>query len=143
MNLMHKENLIFSNGDSFLRICSSCFRTATVLEKLLLLGKHFFRAVTSSAFLDRTVIISEQLLLSELQFFQNIQFFAAATAETMKFFIKDLFSKCDQIHSILWIGLHLLNKSLMENFIFCVVSYFFGLSTFSERNFYWTIISSE
>ena len=31
----------------------------------------------------------------------------------MKFFIKDLFSKCDQIRSFL------LKKSLMENFTFC------------------------
>ena len=36
----------------------------------------------------------------------------------MKFSIKDFFSKCDQIHSFLT----LLEKSLMENFIFCAVS---------------------
>ena len=39
----------------------------------------------------------------------------------MKFSIKDFFSKCDQIRSFLRIWLHLLNKSLMENFIFCAV----------------------
>ena len=39
---------------------------------------------------------------------------ASATARKMKFSIKDLFSKCDQIRSFL-------KKSLMENFIFCVV----------------------
>ena len=32
----------------------------------------------------------------------------------MKFSIKDFFGKCDQIRK-----LHLLKKSLMENFIFC------------------------
>ena len=37
----------------------------------------------------------------------------------MKFSIKDLFNKCDQIHSFLRIWSHLLKKSLMENFIFC------------------------
>ena len=37
------------------------------------------------------------------------------TAEKMKFSIKHLFGKCDQIRSFLS---HLLNKSLMENFIF-------------------------
>ena len=37
------------------------------------------------------------------------------------FSIEDLFSKCDQIRSIIRIWLHLLKKSLMENFIFCVV----------------------
>ena len=37
------------------------------------------------------------------------------------FSIKDFFSKCDQLRRKLRIWLHLLNKSLMENFIFCVV----------------------
>ena len=35
----------------------------------------------------------------------------------MKFSIKDFFSKCDQIR----IWSHLLKKSLIKNFIFCVV----------------------
>ena len=39
----------------------------------------------------------------------------------MKFSIKDFFSKCDQIWSILRICSHLLKKSLMGNFIFCAV----------------------
>ena len=37
----------------------------------------------------------------------------------MKFSIKDFFSKCDQIQRKLRICLHLLKKSLIENFIFC------------------------
>ena len=41
------------------------------------------------------------------------------TAQKMKFFIKDFFSKCDQIRNFLRIWSHLLRKSLMENFIFC------------------------
>ena len=41
------------------------------------------------------------------------------TAQKMKFFIKDFFSKCEQIRSLLRICSHLLKKSLMENFIFC------------------------
>ena len=44
------------------------------------------------------------------------------TAQKMKFFIKDFFSKCDQIRRKLRIWSHLLKKSLMENFIFCAVS---------------------
>ena len=41
----------------------------------------------------------------------------------MKFSIKDFFSKCDLIRRKLWIWSHLLEKSLMENFIFlCSVS---------------------
>ena len=39
----------------------------------------------------------------------------------MKFFITDLLSKCDQIRRKLQIWLHLLKKSVMENFIFCGV----------------------
>ena len=39
----------------------------------------------------------------------------------MKFSIKNFFSKCDQIRSKLRIWLHLLKKSLVENFIFCAV----------------------
>ena len=42
-------------------------------------------------------------------------------AQRMKFSIEDFFSKCDQIRSFLQIWLHLLQKSLMENFIFCAV----------------------
>ena len=39
----------------------------------------------------------------------------------MKFSIKYFFSKCDQIRNCLRIWSHLLKKSFMENFIFCVV----------------------
>ena len=42
----------------------------------------------------------------------------------MKFSIKDFFSKCDQIRNFLCflrIWVHLLKKSLIENFIFCTV----------------------
>ena len=39
----------------------------------------------------------------------------------MKFSIKDFFSKCEQIRNFLRIWSHLLKKSLMENFIFCAV----------------------
>ena len=43
------------------------------------------------------------------------------TAQKMKFSIKDFFSNCDQIRSLLRIWSHLLKKSLMENIIFCAV----------------------
>ena len=45
------------------------------------------------------------------------------TAQKMKFSIKDVSSKCDQIRRKLRIWSHLLEKSLMENFIFCAVLY--------------------
>ena len=40
------------------------------------------------------------------------------TAQKIKFSIKDFSSKCDKICRKLWIWSHLLEKSLMENFIF-------------------------
>ena len=43
------------------------------------------------------------------------------TAQKMKFSINDFFSKCDQIRRFLRIWSHLLNRSLMVNFIFCAV----------------------
>ena len=46
---------------------------------------------------------------------------APNTAQNMKFPIKYLFSKFDQIRSFLRIWSHLLKKSLMENLIFCAV----------------------
>ena len=49
------------------------------------------------------------------------------TAQKMKFSIKDFFSKCDQIRRKLRIWSHLLKKSLMENFVFCVVFHFMGI----------------
>ena len=43
------------------------------------------------------------------------------TAQKMKFYIEDFFSKYDQISSLLRIWSHTLKKSLMENFIYCAV----------------------
>ena len=47
--------------------------------------------------------------------------FKIDTAQKMKFSIKDFFIECDQIRRQLRIWSHLIKKSLMENFIFCVV----------------------
>ena len=44
-----------------------------------------------------------------------------SSAQKMKFSITEIFSKCDQIRRKLRIWSHLLNKSVMENFIFCAV----------------------
>ena len=46
---------------------------------------------------------------------------ALNNAQKIVFSIKDFFSKCDQSRSFLRIWSHLLNKSLMENTIFCAV----------------------
>ena len=45
----------------------------------------------------------------------------SCTAQKMKFSIKGLFSKCDQIRWKLRIWSHLLKKSLTKNFIFYAV----------------------
>ena len=42
-------------------------------------------------------------------------------AQKMKFSVKNFFSKCDRIRRKLGIWSHLLKKSLMQKFIFCVV----------------------
>ena len=54
----------------------------------------------------------------------KLNMFDRNTAQKMKFFIKYIFSKRDKIHSFLRILLHLLTKSLMENFMFCAVNVF-------------------
>ena len=51
----------------------------------------------------------------------NISHFKIYTAQKMKISIKDFFSKYDQIRIFLRICLHVLNKSLIENLIFCAV----------------------
>ena len=61
------------------------------------------------------------------------------SAQKMKFFIKDFFSKCDQICSFLRIWSHLLKKSLMENFIYCVVKC--TTATSKNSNLYIQLIS--
>ena len=60
------------------------------------------------------------LLVVALTIYRN-QMHVADTAQKMKFFIKDFFSKCDQIRSFLWIWSHLLKKSLMKSFMFCAL----------------------
>ena len=55
------------------------------------------------------------------------------TAQKMKFSIKDFSSKCVQIRSFLRIWSHLLEKSLMENFIFCAVNLVHYLNFSNER----------
>ena len=51
---------------------------------------------------------------------------ARIIAQKMKFSIKYFFSKCDQIRNFLRIWSHLLNKYIMENFIFCARIVFAG-----------------
>ena len=48
-------------------------------------------------------------------------FFIGFSAQKLKFSIKDLFIKCDQICSFMWSLSYLLKKSLIENFNFFTV----------------------
>ena len=66
--------------------------------------------------------LEQSVKYEALNYFHIMLHLRYLTAQKMKFSIKDFFSKCDQIRSFLWIWLHLLKKSLMENFIFCAVS---------------------
>ena len=50
----------------------------------------------------------------------------------LRFSIKDFFSKCDQVHSFLRIWSHLLEKSLVENFIFCAMLIILNFSKLSD-----------
>ena len=56
-----------------------------------------------------------------------------STTQKVKSPIKDFFSKCDQIRSFLPIWLHLLKKSLMENFIFGAVQPLKAVGYFHEK----------
>ena len=64
-----------------------------------------------------TLSTNAMLMLIEDSIITNID--KGNTAQKMKFSIKDFFSKCDQTHCFLRIWSYLLQKSLMENFIFC------------------------
>ena len=74
-----------------------------IIKPLTIIAKH--------SILDVAAALNAPLLI----------FLPTYNAQKMKFFIKDFFSKCDQIRSFLRIWSHLLEKYLMENFIFCAV----------------------
>ena len=70
---------------------------------------------------DNHWIFSKSHYLCSGNLRKKLNFDLTNTAQKMKFSIKDLFSKCEQIRSFLRIWSHLLKKLLMENFIFCAV----------------------
>ena len=81
-----------------------------------------FFTVPVKTYLDLEIIqrYNEKLLLLS---FANVLSNKHSTAQVIKFSIKDFCSKCDQIRRELRIWSHLLEKSLMENVIFCAVFY--------------------
>ena len=84
-------------------------------------SQMFFKIGVTKKFL-RTAFDTEHLQWLLCKFNCNfLSPFSAATAQKMKFSIKDFFSKCNQIRSFLRIWSHLLKKPLMENFIFCAM----------------------
>ena len=65
------------------------------------------------------------------------------TEQKIKFSINDFFSKCDQIHKKLQIWSSLLKKSLMENFLFCVVGLMISCKIFhKKRNYEYCLTTS-
>ena len=60
--------------------------------------------------------------------------FKESLHKRMKFSIKDFFSKYDQISSFLQILLHLLKKSLNENFIFCALNLHYDCSVITNQS---------
>ena len=75
----------------------------------------FYNKVLSLKFCTCQFILQSKLLHFDLESFVR------DTAQKMKFSITDFCSKYGQIRSFLRIWSHLLKKSVMENFIFCVV----------------------
>ena len=67
---------------------------------------------------NNNLIKNFQKLVHKLFPIFYIDYEVRATAQKIKFSIKDFFSKSDQIRSFQRIWSHLLKKSLMENFIF-------------------------
>ena len=72
----------------------------------------------SSRFFTQFLLCTVSLVIVSLVF---LNFATTTTAQKINFSIKDFSSKCDQIRGFLWIWSHLLEKSLMEKLIFCVV----------------------
>ena len=59
------------------------------------------------------------LLNSNVPYNVSTLFKGKSKAQKVKFYIKDFFSKCDQIRLRIWS--HLLKIFFMENYIFCAV----------------------
>ena len=76
----------------------------------------------------------EQLSISKCCY-DNCILYIPYTAQKMKLSIKDFSSKCNQIRRFLRIWSHLLEKSLMENFIFCAVLIIIDEKLFFSKQF--------
>ena len=86
----------------------------SIFSMVLLL---FPRNILSSPFCQRHCVYFKTPIAA-IHYIKWTGFTSRTTAQKRKFFIKDFFIKCDQIHRKLRIWLCLLKKPLMENFIF-------------------------
>ena len=104
--------------------CLGCFLLEKRFSKLPT-NKNFFRTQSNiqMKLFGKIVIIFYLLTVFEKCSTLGLTDFWIRTAQTMKFSIKDFFSKCNQIHKKLQNWSHLLKKSLMEEFIFCAVRF--------------------
>ena len=82
------------------------------------------------SFRKKSFCLAEEQLYSFERFWLRVKSvnllvlaFFMITARKVKFSIKDLLSKCDQIRRKLRIWSHLLKNAFMESFIFCVVDF--------------------
>ena len=66
------------------------------------------------------IFVADKKIIFGYNFEAPLAFYFFYTAQKMKFSIKDFFSKYDQTLRKLRICSHLLKKSLIENFSFCV-----------------------
>ena len=115
-NYLNKEN-----GDS-VKVFSGLFITRPCWKG------HVERVTTRKSFfiergnltLERNRTCDKHSFITQLIFEMKVSF-SISTPQKMNFFIKNFFSKCDEIHSFLRIWSHFLQKSLMENFIFCAM----------------------
>ena len=105
--------------------CFPSSRKPKQLEEVMILFEFFFFLFLISESKTPIIIVPAATtalitLLNSKDLLQDYKY-RYYTAQKIKFVIKDFFIKCDQICSFLRISSHLLKKSLMGNFIFCIV----------------------
>ena len=113
------EMSIFCRNISSLMI-QKCFTLWLKLKSFsycFFLDFFYLFSVISSTFVKQTGDIFQVITICFI--YTNLQnsCYFSSTAQETKFSIKDFFSKCDQIRSLLLIWSYLLKKSLMKNFI--------------------------
>ena len=95
------------------------------LDALVTLDSSKTRQLMVKRFTCTNIALPKHQVITKIAYFLfsgNVQLTSISdTAQKLKFSIKDFSGKCDQIRRKLRIWSHLLEKSLMENLIFCAV----------------------